>query len=650
MRIEEYENIFSQEGSHWWYRSMRDLAFRIFKEFSVIKHRSFLLLDAGCGTGGTLRELKKSLPGLRLLGVDYSAVALNYCSKDFSVFRASVDSLPFKSESIDAVICLDVLYHKNVSSDLAALKEMNRILKKGGYLFVHLPAFEFLRGSHDRVVQTRERYTVRKLNNRVQAAGFKIIKSSYRHMFLFPFVFAKRLTENFFIGSGAGSDLKPLSVILNSVLKVVSCFENRMLTRLTLPFGSSVFCLVQKPLKSLEVNNNSVLYISYDGILDPVGESQVIPYLRGLSKKGVKVFLVSFEKKEHLSKDLFKPQVGLLLKKGICWQPLRYHKSPAVPATLFDILSGILKGWLLIRGNGIRIAHARGYISGMIACVLKALSGTKFIFDMRGFWPEEKVDAGAWKKGGLLFKAVKYIEKIMIKYADEVIVLTESAKDIIARERGNAVVIPCCVDLEVFSPGLDKPESLSLPSGRLIISYSGSAGTFYNFEEAVNFFIFFKKKFPQAYFLILANNKEPVLKVLNKFKFKTEDYSVFSLSNKQVPAFLSQAEFSLIFYRRQLSKSGCCPIKFAESLACGVPVIISPGIGDCDRLVGEGKSGVVLKDHTLDSYRMAIEKIGSLLATRNDSIQNCRRLAETYFSVNDGINKYLSVYEKFNQN
>lgn len=247
MQIEEYGNIFSQEETHWWYQSNRDLVHRLLNQFSPVRGQEAVILDAGCGTGGMLRSLKNATPGLGLVGVDYSRVALGYCGIEFSVSQATVESLPFKNESVDVVICLDVLYHQNIGSDLSALKEMNRVLKRRGCLLIHLPAFEFLRGAHDKVVRTRERYTVKILNDRMRSAGFKIVRSGYRNMLLFHIIFIKRAMENIFYRSGAGSDLKPLPSLLNNIVKKLSFLENRIAGRIYLPYGSSVFCLAQKP-------------------------------------------------------------------------------------------------------------------------------------------------------------------------------------------------------------------------------------------------------------------------------------------------------------------------------------------------------------------------------------------------------------------
>jgi glycosyltransferase involved in cell wall biosynthesis len=390
-----------------------------------------------------------------------------------------------------------------------------------------------------------------------------------------------------------------------------------------------------------------VLYISYDGILDPTGESQVIPYLRGLGKRDVRLSLISFEKIERIRKIPLRDYRGLLLKEGIIWKPLKYHKNPVIPATLFDILNGVLTGLFLIKGSSIEIVHSRGYISGIIGILLKMLTGVKSIFDMRGFWPEEKVDAGAWRENGFLYRTIKHFEKKMIAYSDEIIVLTESAKDVIGHDRRNITVIPCCVDLETFSRMSDRPVNLSLPPDRLAVSYVGSIGTFYNFEETVNFFLFFKEKFPEAYLLILTNSrKKQVLKILDNFKVRPEDYLIFSVPNREVPLFLGRSEFSLIFYRRILSASGCCPIKFSESLACGVPVIISPGIGDCDQIVLDEKVGVILKGCSPELYTQAFNEIENLMLEKKELTQRCRNVAKKYFSLENGIEKYFGIYSR----
>lgn len=409
------------------------------------------------------------------------------------------------------------------------------------------------------------------------------------------------------------------------------------------------------PREKATINiKHKILYISYDGILDPIGESQVIPYLKGLARLGMGITLISFEKRQRMKREgmACNSYRKSLYKEGIAWERLIYHKSPTVPSTLFDIACGIIKGWFLIKARGIKIVHARGYISAIIAYALKILTKAKFIFDMRGFWPEEKVDAGQWETKSFLYKSVKFIEKKMILFADELIVLTNKAKSVIEsghKQSKNINVIPCCVDLDVFSPHLSEGAHNYLPKGRMAIGYVGSTGTFYNFEEAVIFFKSFKRVFPEAYFLILANGeKRGVFEVLNRLNVNPSDYAVSSVPNKEVPFLLSRCAFSLIFYKRALSGSGCCPIKFTESLACGVPVVISSGAGDCDRIVIDEGVGEILKEYSSQAYGEVIHNAAYLLSRKKDVAARCRMAAEKYFSLDLGVRKYAGIYEKFN--
>lgn len=393
-----------------------------------------------------------------------------------------------------------------------------------------------------------------------------------------------------------------------------------------------------------------VLYISYDGILDPVGESQVIPYMQGLAKKGVEIVLMSFEKIHKMRKtDSYRACESLLFKGDIHWKHFFYHKNPSFPATLFDIINGALNGFFLIKRNSIKIMHARGYIAGIIACLLKILVKAKFIFDMRGFWPEEKVDAGSWTKEGFLFHIMKHIEKRLILSADEVIVLTEKAQDIVMRSYHvqNITVIPCCVDIKTFSKTNTASRNILLPENRPIIIYLGSIGTFYNFKEMAKFFLVFKETMPEAFFLVLSNgSNEIIFKTFKGLNISKNDFSVSHATYSQIPFYLHASAFSIIFYRRELSAAGCCPIKFAESLACGVPVFISPGIGDCDHLLQQERVGVVLKEHSLESYRKAATQMRELLFKKEELAARCYATAKKYFSLEYGTERYSMIYQK----
>lgn len=249
MNPEEYKTIAQLENSHWWYKSLHKLVINTLKRIPPDNNSSIILLDAGCGTGGFLNALQKMHPLWTLIGADLSPLALIHCQhgKNMHFLQASVEHIPLDNESVDIVISLDVLYHMNVNDDEKSLEEMYRVTKRGGHLILNLPAFEFLRGNHDRIVWTRERYTRNKLCDKMMNAGFEVLKCSYRNMILFPVVYVKRLTDRWGKHESAQSDLKPLPFWLNGFFYFISQYENRIINYSNLPVGSSLFCLAKKP-------------------------------------------------------------------------------------------------------------------------------------------------------------------------------------------------------------------------------------------------------------------------------------------------------------------------------------------------------------------------------------------------------------------
>ncbi len=113
-----------------------------------------------------------------------------------------------------------------------------------------------------------------------------------------------------------------------------------------------------------------VLYVSYNGMLDPLGQSQVIPYLRELARKGVRFTILSFERERAWTSEGKEKCAELsrsLSQDGIEWHWLKYHKRPSLPATVYDVFAGIRKASELIQLRQISMVHARSHIPATIA-------------------------------------------------------------------------------------------------------------------------------------------------------------------------------------------------------------------------------------------------------------------------------------------
>lgn len=396
----------------------------------------------------------------------------------------------------------------------------------------------------------------------------------------------------------------------------------------------------------------NILYISYDGALDPLGSSQVLPYLKELSRNGIKFTLLTYEKRKNLTyKSKLKKTKEELFEFGIDWNYCAYHNRPLALATLFDILKGIARCIWIMKNKKIEIVHARGYISSIIALFLKRLFHIKFIFDMRGLWPDEKVDAGAWKKNGFIYKAVKVLEKKFFQYADSVVVLSYAGRKLLKTMYSSDAeisVIPTCVDLNLFKQN-NKNAVFSKElknNGRFVFAYLGSIGSWYMLKEMIDFFNESKYFLNSPLFLFLNNGNHNIIKsALAENNVSHSDYSIKSPDYCNVKDWLSIANASIFFIKPVMSKIVSCPTKFAESLACGLPLVINSGIGDTGEIVAKERVGVIIDEFSSDAYKKALNELKVLLLEGDLLRERCRFVAEEYFSLSKGIDKYRSIYQ-----
>ncbi len=396
---------------------------------------------------------------------------------------------------------------------------------------------------------------------------------------------------------------------------------------------------------------NKILYISYDGATDPLGQSQILPYLKKLTRDDIEFILVSYDKIEYRNKNIFKALRDELSNSKIRWVSLNYHEKPKVLTKLYDISLGIIVCAILLRKNKtIKIVHGRSFVGAFIAMVLKRLFKVKFLLDYRGLWADERVDGGLWTKDSLLYKLSKYIEKLLLLNADEVTVLTKSASATIEnfsyiRNRLKIQVIPTCVDLGRFKPNIIG--KVIQPNNKLTMIYIGSLGTWYMLNEMIDFFIEMRKTFINAYFLFVTlANRKIVDEAMAIKTVPLSCYSVKSASYSEVPYWLSMADLCIFFIKPLFSKISSCPTKFGESLACGLPVIINSGIGDCDEIVRQNKAGVIVERFHQEAYKKGIFELQGLLENRLDLGLRCRRAAETCLSLEKGVETYRQVYKR----
>lgn len=241
----EIETMRSVEDDLWWYRGLREHVIQSIEP----PHPRFELLDAGCGSGGMLARVRKYFPDASITGMDFVTRALELTQErniGAKLVQGSTDDLPFEDSSFDVVLSIDVIVLRGID-DLAALREMYRVLRPGGRLIVNVAAFDFLRGSHDAATNMARRYTRSRLSQMLREAGFTIQKLSYWNMSLLPAVALVRwASRGKSHRADVRSDLAPVWAPLNNALSAFLRTELAASRKFSLPFGTSLFAVALK--------------------------------------------------------------------------------------------------------------------------------------------------------------------------------------------------------------------------------------------------------------------------------------------------------------------------------------------------------------------------------------------------------------------
>jgi glycosyltransferase involved in cell wall biosynthesis len=407
------------------------------------------------------------------------------------------------------------------------------------------------------------------------------------------------------------------------------------------------------------------LYICYFWLREPLVQTQVLPYLREIGKDGTEISLLTFESTDRpMTSEEYAVEKQKLASEGINWEHLTYHKSPSVPATLYDVIAGAFCIRKLIDQLGIDVLHGRVHVPTLMGALGRKLSRRKpkLIFDIRGFFPEEYVDAGVWKKDSWLFHSAKRVERWLLHEADGFVVLTERARDILfpgSRETGRDTldrpveVIPCCVDLDRFdqtrrSATSDIRDEVG-NKGRYTIAYVGALGGWYLTDEMIRLFAVAREIDASTFAMILTKRDHDTVKDgLRSIGYTDRDFFVGAVEPVQLPAYLEAADAGISLIKACYSKQASSPTKVAEYLAAGLPVIANRGIGDVDLVLdGEGV-GAMLDGFTDADLHSAVVRARELAGGDR---QRFVAVAKANFDLQAvGGERYRRLYRRLTSN
>ena len=398
-----------------------------------------------------------------------------------------------------------------------------------------------------------------------------------------------------------------------------------------------------------------ILYLTYDGLSDPLGRSQILPYLEGLLQHGHEIIAISFEK--NTLPETFHSDLRII--------PLRYHKSPPVLSTVYDLV--LLKKEIakILQSEKIDIVHCRSYITSLAGLWAKRKYGIRFIFDMRGFWADERVEGRLWNPDNpfysWIYRYFKQKEKIFIREADAIISLTHNAKEEIAKQffsdepllqaDSKIVVIPTCADLNLFRnnilPEADRKvfrEQLGIKTEDFVLLYLGSLGTWYMLDEMLDFFEVLKAERAKQYkqrvrFLFLSKDETILAGALRNRGYENDEIIITSASRQDVPKYISICNASVFFIIPTFSKKASSATKMGEIMAMGKPVVTNAGWGDIEKILGDN-NGIIIRDFNEEAYLEGARAIDVISGYEQDIIKTAKEI----FSLENGVERYHQVY------
>ena len=386
------------------------------------------------------------------------------------------------------------------------------------------------------------------------------------------------------------------------------------------------------------------LYITYDGLLDPLGKSQVLPYVLGVAEAGFRFTIISYEKTDR---DPFqiRQMTDFLHSKNIIWIRL-----PFVFGRFHGLLR-IFRGASAIRKienyDPIDIVHMRAIIPAVIYRL--AMIRKPFIYDIRSFLGQW-VDVGRLGAKSISYKILSFFEDWLIRNASGLVVLDQSGlKYLIANYqlRSSVKVIPTSTDLKRFSTSVPSVENKSSHLIRFV--FLGGARFPYLPIDAFRFvYSLIHYGFDCTIDFINERDHQLIENACTLTAFPRERFRLFSLSPEDVEERLHLYDCGLVFVADGPYLSMSSPTKIGEYLASGLHLVGLKGISVLNRLSAQSSCVDVVKYNAnsessyLSSFQQALELIKRIKAPGRSC--QARILAEKYYDRQQAVSKYIDLY------
>lgn len=396
-----------------------------------------------------------------------------------------------------------------------------------------------------------------------------------------------------------------------------------------------------------------VLFISMTGMAEPLGESQVLEYLEGLAKEN-QIYLFSFERKKDKSKlAALKQRIS---SAGIDWSYHRYSNRFGLISTFIMLITSfarLLAITLFFRPN---IIHCRSFMPAVLGFIPAKIFRAKFLFDIRGFAIDEKVDSGHLRKTSFIYRYLNNAEHYLYRKSDYVITLTFAAREILINsfevDAEKVTVIPTCANRALFFPANNREKQelrakFGFSQNEVIFIHTGTTTGWYDFDSELKIFNELYKQGYAHHFIVLTRDDHAL--ICQKFSNYDLPKSCYTLKEAELSAvrdWLILSDYAIFFIKPSFSKQASSPTKFAEMIACYLPSITNKGVGDMDYFMSQNNVGLALDINDIaNNLSSALDKITEYMKEFSVNPAVYTEIFDKHFSKEIAIDKYNAVYE-----
>lgn len=383
--------------------------------------------------------------------------------------------------------------------------------------------------------------------------------------------------------------------------------------------------------------------------MEPLGQSQVASYVKSMSTE-YNFIIVSLEKPEDfLKKNIVEETQKDFKKFGIEWIPIAYKFGIKGHISNFYYMAQAIDRIISI--HNIKLVHCRSYLPTLIIYLIqkrkRKSKRVPYLFDTRGFWVDERADIGEWKRGSILYRLFKRLERRLYLNAHYVVMLSEKSIEIIQEnklfEGGNKIrnisCIPTCTNLKLFHTDINS-KTLKRESP-LIVGYVGNVISWYDFDSTIQVVKKIAEIKPIEFRIYNSGQHDYIHKLLSQYEVTA---TVERVPFDSIPEKLRELDISVFFIKPFFSKQASAATKLGELLASGVSVITNGNVGDHQKLLESSGAGWIMDPGEIETtdFNEVILKL-----VNPQTILSCQELALSYFSLEEGVNNYLRIYKEF---